>query len=106
MEFLLRCLMLLSTLVVLGALSWATYIHIPRGEYASKMCIFSWHYTDPLRVYHDSGKFKRSWGRWVYWGIPVSVLLFSNLLAGLVLLAAGYIGVQFSKRAIAHSLRY
>lgn len=106
MEMLLRCLMLFSTLVVLGVLAWTTYVLIPRGEYTSKAHIFSWRYTDLLRVYHDSGAFKRKWGRWVYWGIPVSVLLFSNLLAGLVLLAAGYIGVQFSKRAIAHDLRF
>lgn len=48
----------------------------------------------------------KTWQKVLYWGIPAFILLFSNWLAGLALLAASIIGLTYIKKLAEATKQY
>lgn len=80
----------------MSALLMATFYWLPKGQAAHDKFIFKCgvNFTAILR-----GNSK--WKHVIYWGVPVLVLLFSNFLGGLAMLAAAIIGLTFNRRYLA-----
>src|SRR3546814_14663121 len=76
----------------MSALLMATFYWLPKGQAAHDKFIFKCgvNFTAILR-----GNSK--WKHVIYWGVPVLVLLFSNFLGGLAMLAAAFIGLTSSE---------
>jgi hypothetical protein len=84
-------LVLCASVLVLILLMAATYHYLPKGDVHNMPIQFARNYTDWLRSPKGGPKI-------LYWAIPISILLLSNLLAGIILLIAAYIGVVFNRR--------
>lgn len=84
-------LVLCASVLALILLTAATCHYLPKGDVQNMPVQFARNYTDWLRS-------PKQWLRVLYWAIPVSILLLSNLLAGIILLIAAYVGVVFNKR--------
>src|SRR3546814_11192516 len=80
----------------MSALLMATFYWLPKGQDAHDKCISKCgvNFTAILR-----GNSK--WKHVIYWGVPVLVLLFSNFLDGLAMLAAAIIGLTFNRSHMA-----
>lgn len=69
----------------------ATFGYLPQGAVSRFPVRFSYRFTSWLR--EPKVRFKV-----LYWGIPISVFLFSSILTGTLLLMCAYLGVLFNKR--------
>lgn len=69
---------------ILVTVLMATFIFVPKGNLTVRCVKWSVNYTNFHKV--------------AYWGLPLFLLIFMNVLAGLLLLIAAIVGLTFKKR--------